>query len=123
MRAIDFCMLFKKKKYKELMMSGDFFSVVRFVLCLYFFLGIITAKPDEGVDQLTDAFDNAWGSVKDYAVNFGTGIAESFSGKCLKADCNYTLMFWNDSPGTVRIAIEDVKKVLGIDFDGDINHS
>jgi len=95
---------------------------LKFSLIIIFCLQTIIINTDDGVDQLTNAFNGAWGSVKDYGENFGTGIAESFSGKCLKEDCNYTLIVWNDSPGTINVAIEDVKKLMGINVDGSVNH-
>ena len=78
-------------------MKGNFVGYLRIWLCSLIFLSITSAYADDE-DQLTGAFTDAWGTVKDYAVNFGTGIAESFSGKCLQAGCVYSIMFWNDSP-------------------------
>lgn len=99
-------------------------KIAKYLSHIIFFILIMSrAHADDGTDQLTNAFNDAWGSVKGYGENFGMGIAESFSGKCIKDDCNYTLMVWNDSPGPINVAIEDVKKVLGINFDGDITRT
>lgn len=74
-------------------------------------------------DDLSDAFNNVVNTVKNTGVSMGVGIAETFSGECLRSNCYYTFAIWNDSPGPIRAAREDVKKVMGVDFDGDIIES
>ncbi len=94
--------------------------LIKLGLVIIICMQIIITNADDGVDQLTGAFNGAWNSVKDYGENFGTGIAATFSGKCIMAGgCSYSVMVWNDSPGPINAVIEDVKKVMGIDFDGD----
>ena len=92
------------------------------IYILFFSLFFLHTYADDWSD-VTNAFNDAAGSVKDYAVNFGLGIGEAFSGQCLQPDCYYSFRVWNDTPWYIRGAEEDVKKVLGIDFDGDITES
>lgn len=74
-------------------------------------------------DELSDAFNGAVDGAKNSfsgVSNMVDGMAAAFTGECHGANCYYTFAVWNDSPGPILAAREDVKKVLGADFDGDV---
>ena len=74
-------------------MKGNLIRHLRTVLCGCIFLSIALLSADDDVDQLTNAFDGAWGTVKDYAVNFGMALQNHFLANAYKIIVTTQLCF------------------------------
>jgi hypothetical protein len=98
-------------KFLKLKAAKFFHFFLLITLCIF------CVKADDSADEALGNLKDVW----DGASKFVTGMAQSFG--YVPSDYVYSVRVWNDSPGDVGVAKQEVTKVMGASFSGKVVRS
>lgn len=89
---------------------------------LFFLITMLSSRAQSDLHDTLNSLKKTWDGGKNFVEGMARGLVGSV-GVCLEANfshCVYSPRIWNDSPGPIFVAKQNLTKVLGASFSGSL---